>query len=318
MALLPSPLSHTGLAIDDAYVRKARDGDSMGVPMSQAVNPCDRALWYAFRWSAPLEAPTGPQQRRFASGNAYERRLLDDLRSIGCDVLEIDEATGQQMRVELAGGHLRGKIDGRATGLPEAPQAEHVVECKSHNDKSFKALTKSGLREAKPEHFAQVQLYMHGTGIRRALYIAANKNDDAIHCERVEYDPVYCLAIVARIERIVAAQRPPPRLHDDPDSKAAFACQWCPSRGICHEGAFARRNCRTCLNSSPGDGPRWVCERHGQALDYPTMQAGCPDHLYIPDLVPGEQTDADPEAGTVTYRLQDGTLWLDGEGRAAA
>jgi hypothetical protein len=35
-------------------------------------------------------------------------------------------------------------------------------------------------------------------------------------------------------------------------------------------------------------------------------------HLFLPALVPGEQIDADPEAETVTYRLSDGTTWIDG------
>ena len=38
----------------------------------------------------------------------------------------------------------------------------------------------------------------------------------------------------------------------------------------------------------------------------------CPAHLYLPALVPGEQVDADPEAETVTYRMQSGAIWVDG------
>ena len=70
---------------------------------------------------------------------------------------------------------------------------------------------------------------------------------------------------------------------------------------------------------SPEDGPRWVCERHHRALTYRDMQQGCGDHLYIPELVPGEQEDADPASGTVTYRMPDGSAWVNGEskGRAA-
>lgn len=318
MAELPAPLSHTALAIDEAIVAKARNGDGMGVAMSSVANPCDRAIWYAFRWAAPIEKAEGKQQRRFRTGNQYEKWLLDDLRAAGCDVAELDETTGRQLAVELAGGHLRGKIDGRAVGLKEAPSAVHVVECKSHNDRSFKDLLKKGLREGKPDHFAQVQLYMHGTGIYRAVYLAANKNDDAVHVERVAYDPTFCLALVARIERIVAMPRPPVRLHEDPTSKAAFACQWCPARAICHEGAFARRNCRTCLSSTPADGPRWSCERHSRRLSYPDMQAGCSSQRFIPDLVPGEQTDAGEDGSWVAYRMADGAVWVDGiQGEAA-
>lgn len=315
MASLPPPISHTLSAIDAAYVATARDGDSMGVPMSSVGHACDRYLWYLFRWAAEREAPNGQRQRIFKTGQIYERRVLDDLRAIGCDVLEIDETTGQQFRVELANGHLRGKVDGITTGIPEAPAVEHVVEIKSSNERTFKEIVKKGVQEAKFEHYVQCQMYMHGTGIHRAIYICANKNTDELHCERVKYDPALCLSLVARVERIVSADTPPQRLHDDPGNKAAFACGFCPARLQCHEGAFARINCRTCCHSTAHDGPKWTCDRHGQLLSYGDQQAACGDHVFLPGTVPGAQVDADPTAGTITYQMNDGSSWVDGPGK---
>jgi hypothetical protein len=311
MALIPPPISHTALAIDEAMVANAMSSDSAGVPMSAVGNPCDRALFYAFRWAFPPEPPDARRERRFRTGFQYERWLLDDLRAAGCEVLEIDEETGRQFRVELVDGHLRGKIDGRVTGLPEAPRTEHVVECKSLNDKAFREVVKKGLQTAKPDHYAQCQLYCHATGLTRCLYLAANKNTDEIHAERIPHNMAFCLALVARIERIVHAAHPPARLHDDPNSKAAFACQWCPALAVCHEGAFARVNCRTCLSSSAIDGGRWHCERWDRELSYSDQQAACPSHQFIPELVPGEQEDVIGE-DTILYRLPDGSEWLDG------
>jgi hypothetical protein len=42
----------------------------------------------------------------------------------------------------LRSGWLRGKLDGRALEIPEAPKTLHVVETKSHKEKSFKELVK--------------------------------------------------------------------------------------------------------------------------------------------------------------------------------
>ncbi len=39
---------------------------------------------------------------------------------------------------------------------------------------------------------------------------------------------------------------------------------------------------------------------------------GCPAHLFLPGLVPGEQVDASEEDETVTYKLRDGSVWVDG------
>jgi hypothetical protein len=318
MTLIPPPISHIASAIDEAMVRNVRSADGAGVPMSAVGNPCDRAIWYAFRWAFPPEQPSAARERRFRTGFQYERWLLDDLRAAGCEVLEIDEETGKQYRVELVNGHLRGRIDGRVTGLPEAPKLEHVVECKSLNDKIFREVVKKGLQAAKPDHYAQCQLYCHASGLTRCLYLAANKNTDEIHAERIRLDVEFCRSLVVRIERIVQASRPPARLHEDPNSKAAFACHWCPAFIVCHEDAFARVNCRTCLSSSPVDGGRWHCERWNCHLSYVEQQAGCAGfHRFIPELVPGEQEDVIGE-DTILYRLADGSEWQDRDADYAA
>lgn len=317
MVALPKRPDTISDMINEAYVRAARTGDGLGIGMSQVINPCSRALWYGFRWCAEPEMPSGQRERIFETGNVYERRLLAMLRMIGCEVVEVDEATGGQFRVELIHGHLRGKLDAIATRVPGAPIARHVVECKSANDKSFKTISKGPIRDTKPEHFAQIQLYMHAFGIDRGLYMVANKNTDEVHTERVAYDPEFCAGVIARIEAVVLMERPPARLHDDPDAKGAIECRWCPAFAICHEGAFARRNCRTCMAVTAQDGPRWVCELHEHNRTYEAQQQGCADHRYNPAIVPGEQVDADASAGTITYRLANGDEWVDGTARAA-
>lgn len=206
--------------------------------------------------------------------------------------------------------------------MPEAPRAEHVLECKTHNARSFKELEKKGVRAAKPAHFAQMQVYMDATGIHRSLYLAACKDDDALYAERIAYDPAFAIGLVARVERVVQAPRPPAKAYEDPTSKAAFACHWCPARPVCHEGAFARFNCRTCLHATPlveaSDAAPWHCGRFDKRLTVDEQRRGCPAHLYVPDLVPGEQVDCDDERGIVVYRLGDGRVWADGAGLGSA
>jgi len=314
MAALPEPIPHTATLMDAAIVAKAKSFDGAGIPMSDVANECDRAIWMKLRWTSPPERPEGQRERRFRTGHQYETWLLDDLEAAGVEVARIDPATGKQWRVELASGHIRGKMDGRAIGLPEAPKTEHVVECKSHKAEIFRKIVKSPIRESKPDHFAQCQLYMHAEGLSRCLYLAANKDTDEIHTERVEYDPVYCMALVARLERIVHAPRAPTRLHEDPTAKGAFACQICTRLAQCHEGQFSRVNCRTCLNSEPRENATWHCVRWDKPLSYRDQQEGCPAHRYIPDLVPAEQVDV-LDNDVVVYRLADGSEFRDGEGR---
>lgn len=316
MAEIPQVETPTVAAIYAAYkaIRIAEDRPYLG--MSGFGSDCDRALFYGWRKVDEPERLDGRRIRLFETGHLEEDRIVNNLRMAGVFVEDVDPATGRQWAVTSLGGHLRGHQDGQATRVPEAPKTRHVLECKTHNDKSFKALVKDGVAVSKPGHYRQMQFYMHHSGLTRALYIAVNKNDDAIYSERVRYDPAAARLLIARAERVLRANEPPPKLHADPTASAAYACSWCLSRAVCHEGRFARAHCRTCLHATAvvddGDAGRWRCERFGLDLTFDEQMRGCEFHLYLPALVPGEQVDADPEAGTVTYRLLDGATWVDG------
>ncbi len=52
-----------------------------------------------------------------------------------------------------------------------------------------------------------MQLYMHSTGIDRALYYAVCKNDDQIYTERVKYDKEVAQKYIDRSVRIIARDR---------------------------------------------------------------------------------------------------------------
>lgn len=317
MTELSKPYPHTVEAIYSVIKKRSREGgDSVGVNMSQAASECGRQIWYKLRWACAPEVIDAQRQRRFETGGIEETRLLDDLEAAGVNVQRYD-IEGEQFKAILADGWLRGKIDAFAIGVPENPNALLVVECKSHNDNNFKKLLKhappngDGLIESKFDHYVQCQLYMHARAVSRALYLAVNKNDDAIYSERVKYDHAFATMIEGRIKHIVASDSAPARAYGDPNSKSAFICKWCPARPQCHEKAFARSNCRTCLHASFEDGAVVRCTFYDKVLAYKEQQEGCDKHLYLPDLVPGEQVDAGDR--WVNYSMPDGSEWIDGE-----
>lgn len=313
MAELPAPFHPTLEAILAAYGRRQEARHRDALPVSLLGHDCDRALWYALRRAHAPERHDGRQLRLFETGRREEDRLLDDLEAAGITVWRTDPATGRQWMVEAFGGHLRGYMDGQGIGFPEAPRTRHVIECKTHNEKSFRDLARHGVAASKPAHMAQMQLYMHLSGLKRAVYLAVNKNTDELHMERIAYDEEMAERLMARARRLIEGPQPPPRLHADPSAKMAFICRRCPAFDVCHGGAFAPRHCRTCLHATPRPEGGWRCERHGLMLDAAAQERGCASHLYIPGLVPGEQTDADPERGIVTYLLRDGRSFIDGE-----
>lgn len=283
-------------------------GSSIGVQ-------CERDLWYRFRWARWPEQFEGRILRLFDTGHVEERRMIAWLRLAGVNVQDVDPETGDQWEVETLGGHFKGHLDGIVAGILEAPKTPHLLECKTHNTKSFTQLKKHGVAVAKPEHVAQMQVYMHLRGLPRAFYLAKNKDNDELYAERVKYDPDQSGRLIAKAERIIAADEAPARINDDPNS---FDCRFCPSKGLCHDGEGLLRNCRTCLHSSPVSSGDWHCGRHNKTLSRDDQYAGCPNHLFLPSLIEGEQVDADPKAETVSYRMADGSTWVDGQKGGAA
>lgn len=309
MAPLPQVRSATALAIDSWYERQPAEPHGVFLRPSGLGNECDRALWYAFRWASQPEAFPPRILRIFQNGHDREARIVEMLKGAGIDVQDRDPETGKQWRAVLIPGLCEGSCDGVAMNVPEAPKTAHLVEIKTMSKARWEAWRRKGVRESDPKYYVQIQLYMHGLGLTRCLFVAENQDSKEIEAERIAYDPAFALAQVERARRIAFAENPPPRVSDDPDN---WLCRKCPSRAVCHDGEAPPRNCRTCLAASVAEGG-WRCERHGVALDAAAQAAGCPVHLYLPGLVAGDVVTADERAATVTYRMPDGSMWTDGE-----
>ena len=311
MAALPERPSLTRDAIFAAYEADRDDGFRPHLGASQIGKSCERALWYDFRWATPARFP-GRILRLFETGQLEEARLVRNLRRTGATVLEVDPETGRQWRVEAHGGHFGGSLDAVAIGLLEAPKIWHVVEFKTHSAKSFRELAAKGVAEAKPQHWAQMQVYMHLTGITRALYAAVCKDDDDLHIERVPADREAAERLMAKAARVIFAQHPPARISEDP---AWWECRFCDHHALCHGEGAATVTCRSCLHATPLEGG-WSCARWSTALDPAAQKRACAKHLFVPALVPGEVEDAGDDH--VVYRLRDGARWINDAREAAA
>ncbi len=305
MAVLPPRPSPTVEAIYAAYEADGDDGFRDHLGASLIGKDCERALWHDFRWTTRGRFP-GRILRLFETGQLEEDRIVRNLRRTGATVLEVDPDTGRQWRVESCGGHFGGSLDAVAIGLLEAPKTWHVLEFKTHSAKSFAELRRDGVRLSKPRHFAQMQVYMHLTGLTRAMYVAVCKDTDEIHVERLPADRQEGERLLAKAGRIVFAQHPPSRISNDP---AWWQCRLCEHHEVCHEGAAAEITCRSCLHSTPVEGG-WHCARWDRSLSSANQRRACERHLFIPDLVPGVVLDAGDD--WVEYGLHGGGTWING------
>jgi CRISPR/Cas system-associated exonuclease Cas4 (RecB family) len=236
----------------------------------------------------------------FERGKDEEPRVIAKLRMAGCTVHDRDPETGAQFGYSELGGHFAGSLDGVVLGLLEAPKTWHLLEIKTHNDKSYSKLEAAGMQRSKPVHFAQTQMYMGWAGLERAAYVAVNKNDDNLHIERVAFDKAEFERLRASARRIITASIPPMRF-TDPDT-----CKWCDYADVCNGTVRAKVDCRTCQYASPiidGEGALWACSQG----EYGACDGG---HVFIPELVVTGALIKRGEGFNV-YRARDGSIFAN-------
>lgn len=225
---------------------------------------CQREIWYSFRWFRKPQF-NGRMLRLFETGQLAEDRICKELEGIGITV------HSRQKYITIL-PHFSGSIDGIGVGFSES-KGPHILEFKTHNAKSF-ALLDKGVKEAKPQHYVQMQAYMGGLGIDRAYYIAVNKDTDELYAERVKYDATMYDSIKYKAESIISATASPDRIEENP---ARFACRFCDYKNICHGSEVPERNCRTCVSGvfcSEG----FYCSRHSGLVPVEFQREGCENY----------------------------------------
>lgn len=259
--------------IGDAY-RTGNEGHRSHMGASLIGGECARAIWYNFRWATKSNFE-GRLLRLFNRGHLEEARFIAMLLMIGCDIYQQDE-NGNQFRIAHAEGHFGGSGDGVAVGIPDLPPGTAALtEFKTHNDKSFTELKAKGVRDAKFEHYVQMNVYMRKMGLAVALYFAVNKNTDELYGEIIPLDSAVADQFLDRGDKIVWMSEPPNKLNESP---GFFKCRWCDHRPVCHLKAAPDKNCRTCAYSEPVEGAKWICRLYDQHIDKEVQLTGCKDY----------------------------------------
>jgi CRISPR/Cas system-associated exonuclease Cas4 (RecB family) len=246
---------------------------------------CTRQLWYTFRW-AKKEKHSAKLLRLFERGQLEEDRFVKWLRDIGCEVWETNEKTGEQWRISDCKGHFGGSLDSVVRGVPEFPKLPMVAEFKTHGDKSFKLFLTKPVKDAKPEHFAQMQVYMFKMGLTKALYMAINKNTDELYVEIIDAEESYAKSYISRADAIISTSTGPRRISNNP---SWWQCKFCNYNDICHQDEIAEINCRTCAFSTAIEKKKWKCEFNNATLrpDNLILYRGCDNHIFLPDMIGG-------------------------------
>lgn len=200
---------------------------------------CERALQYEF-----LDVPkddgrdfSGQTLRIFAAGHLFEDLAIAWMRKTGFD-LYTEKACGGQFGFSVAGGRIRGHVDGIINGAPAEFGLSFPMlwECKSLNAKSWKDTVKRGVAASKPVYAAQIatyQAYMEGSvpGICRnpALFTAINKDTAELYFELVPFDAALAQRASDKGVRVLKASDAGellPRIATDPTFYECKMCAW--------------------------------------------------------------------------------------------
>lgn len=227
---------------------------------SQIGQDCLRAVQLSYRFAKDPEFD-GRLLRLFEAGNAFEPRIVAELKSIGFDVK--GEQTG------FGDDYLGGSCD----GLIKFGDNWWIIEMKTHSEKSFKDLEKNGVQKSKYQHYCQMQVYMGFSKLKNALYIAENKNTSHLYFEQIEFDEVCFNEMKRRAVSVIDDNALLPAIAGA--SETFFKCKWCDHYSFCHQEAVVNVNCRTCMKWSKD-----TCGGH--KIPDKVLFNGCKNHIYHP------------------------------------
>ena len=240
----------------DKRIENDQDREPRGhLGASVIGRPCNREIWFSFRWA---KRPNWDARmlRLFDRGHREEARFEEWISKISDAFYATDPKTGQQIRISDFAGYFGGSLDGVVTN-PAGLKGHFLTEFKTHSKKSYDKLVLNGVKKAKPEHYTQMQVYLHyKEKLQAALYFAICKDDDSVYIEHVERDPEHAKERLQNAANILTATEPP-----NSHAKAAewdFTCRYCDFHELCFKNAAPEPSCRSCSKVEMTD-DGWKC-----------------------------------------------------------
>jgi hypothetical protein len=213
---------------------------------SRLGHACERALQFEFAGAPKDEGVDfgGQTLRIFEIGHQLEDLAIRWLRAAGIDLYtrKGNRPDGEQFGFSVAGGRIRGHVDGIIADAPAALglRAPALWECKTMNAKNWRACVKDGVTVSKPVYAAQIAIYqaymeatVPGISAAPALFTAINKDTAELHHELVPFDAALAQRMSDRAVRILQATDAGDLLPRIAASRDFFECRFCAHAGRC-------------------------------------------------------------------------------------
>jgi hypothetical protein len=260
-------------------------------------HPCSRYIALKFA-CAFNENFTGRILRVFENGHKAEDRIIKDLELTGAKIFD------QQKMIDAPNclGHAGSTID----GMIKENGVDMLLELKTAKSADFKKYVKTSIQESNPRYYAQVQVNMHLTNTKKALWCVENKDSNELHIEYVDYNPQAAAYYLDIMKRVIVDGWTGTKLSDNPDY---FQCKWCAANSICHGKSVPRVHCLTCCHAAPIEGGKFKCMRYNAEIPDEQLPKGCDEHVFHPDFI--NLPMVDNGEFWVSYRLLDGSIIIN-------
>ncbi len=198
---------------------------------------CERALQFEYA-DAPVDAGAefaGRTLRIFEVGHVLEDLAIRWLRLAGFD-LYTRRKDGGQFGFSVAGGRIQGHVDGIFSDGPAELDLSYpmLFECKTMNDRNWKACAKSGVAVTKPVYAAQIAVYqaylepsIPGISDHPALFTAINKDTQELWFELVPFDGGLAQRMSDRAVRVIQATEAGELLPRIATDSSYYECKYC-------------------------------------------------------------------------------------------
>lgn len=221
--------------LDAAIMKKAeREPQREYLGASSIGHECLRRIQWD--WRKP-KIPNAKSQRVFWRGHTWEDYTAKLFVQGGFDLRRGGPETG----FEQADGRFRGHCDGVFYKGPEIEGVGYpcLWEAKALGETSYRAIERDGLKKAKPEYYAQVQLYMAYLGLmdHPAIFTVNDVSKGQILHMLVPFSPEAAQEASDRAVTVLRADEHGetlPRVSDDP---AFWLCKMCGHKVECFPDA---------------------------------------------------------------------------------
>lgn len=207
----------------DNFLKREHKPKGIGRYYPSEIGSCMRKTWFSYKYPQEVKPDL---LKIFEMGNIIHDFVVDVLKSEKNPDVELLKSEFP-FRQDMGEFTISGRVDNLI--LIKLSGKNVLVEVKSTSDISF-------VREPSPHNVAQLQLYMHFTGVHNGMLLYVGKKDLQSKIFTIDYDKEKALDIIKRFKNLHACLTK--EIIPDPEARASnktnWMCRYCEYKDKCY------------------------------------------------------------------------------------